>query len=107
MPLLDEMQKKYAHRGVEIVGIALSEPPEVVRPFIKSMGVEYPIWVDGPVADSNSDLTRDLFARFGGVGLPTTYFIGRDGVLRAIQVGELNRAILQNRIEKLLSSDSG
>ncbi len=107
MPLLDEMQQKYANRGVKIVGVALSEPPEAVRPFIESMGVEYSIWVDGPGEDPASDRTRELFSRFGGVGLPTTYFIGRDGVLRAIQVGELNRAILQIRIEELLSSGSG
>jgi len=107
MPLLDQKQRKYADRGVVIVGVGLSEPVEIVRSFIDSIGVDYPIWVDGPMADPNSELTRDLFARFGGVGLPTTYFIGRDGVLRAIQVGELNRAILQNRIEELLSSGSG
>lgn len=107
MPLLDQIQKKYEDRGVVIVGVSLSEPVEIVRPFIDSMGVDYPIWVDGPGSDPNSDLTRDLFARFGGVGLPTTYFIGRDGVLRAIQVGELNRAILQKRIEDLLRSGAG
>lgn len=107
MPLLDQIQKKYEDRGVVIVGVSLSEPVEIVRPFIDSMGVNYPIWVDGPGSDPNSDLTRNLFARFGGVGLPTTYFIGRDGVLRAIQVGELNRAILQKRIEDLFRSGAG
>ncbi len=102
MPLLDAIQDEYQERGVLIVGVNLSEPAELVRPFIESINVDYPVWVDGPASDPVYSRTSELFQRFGGVGLPTTYFIGPDGVLREIRVGELNRGILQQGIESIM-----
>ena len=102
MPLLDTIQDEYQERGVTIIGVNLSEPAELVRPFIESMNVDYPIWVDCPTSDPIYSRTSELFQRLGGVGLPTTYFIGPDRVLRDIRVGELNRGILQQGIESIM-----
>ena len=86
---------------VKIAAIALSEPPEVVPPFIEPMGAEHANWVDGPGEESAADRSRDLFSRFGGLGLPTTAFVARNGTLQAAQVAEPNRAILRTRSEEL------
>jgi len=102
MPLLDTIQDEYQERGVTIIGVNLSEPTELVRPFIESMNIDYPIWVDGPTSNPIYSRTSVLFQRLGGVGLPTTYFIGPDRVLRDIRVGELNRGILQQGIENII-----
>ncbi len=103
MPLLDEVQKKYGSRGLTIVGIDLDEPASVARAYVSSIGVTYPIWVDTPGADAGFDRTRELYNRFGGVGLPTTFFVDAKGVIRGSYIGELNRAFLQNRIEAMLT----
>ncbi len=102
MPLLDEVQKKYAARGVTIVGIDLDEPMAIVRAYAESIGVTYPIWVDAFPPKPGIDRTRELYNRFGGIGLPTTFFIDSNGVIQDRHVGELNRAFLQNRIEATL-----
>lgn len=102
MPLLDDIQKEYGPRGLTIVGIDLEESPETVGRYVESVGVTYPIWLDDP-ARAGTDRTRDLYTRVGGVGLPTTLFVDRDGVIQGSQVGELSRGVLQSRIETLLS----
>ncbi|MFQ5761089.1 MAG: redoxin domain-containing protein, partial [Acidiferrobacterales bacterium] len=101
MPLLDAIQKEY-NSGVTIVGIDLGEPMDLVRAYVQSVGVTYPIWVDVPIRGPEFNRTHELYNRLGGVGLPTTFFIDANGVIRDRYIGELNRAFLQNRIEAML-----
>ncbi len=102
MPLLDSVQQTYGPRGLTIVGIDLEEPAAAVKAYVESIGVSYPIWVDAPANEPGVDRTRALYNRFGGIGLPTTFFIDPNGVIRQRQIGELNRAFLQNGIEAIL-----
>jgi thiol-disulfide isomerase/thioredoxin len=102
LPLLEAIQKEYRARGLTIVGVDIDEPIGLVRPYIQSIGVTYPIWVDAPASQPGYDRTREVYYRFGGIGLPTTFFINRNGVIRESHIGELNRAFLQNRIEAML-----
>ena len=104
MPLLDDIQKLYQDRGVSVVGVALSEPPGQVRSYVESIAVSYPIWVDASPSAPGFDRTQDIFSRFGGVGLPTTIFIDRNGVIQKVYVGELSRGFLQSQIDKILDS---
>ena len=103
MPLLDTVQREYRARGVTIVGIDLDEPVDFVRAYVQSVAVTYPIWVDTTDPGPEFDQTRELYNRFGGIGLPTTFFIDAKGIIRDRYIGELNRAFLQNRIEAMLT----
>ncbi len=103
MPLLDAFQKEYSARGLTVVGVDVGEDMELVRRFIESIDVEYPIWVDPPGAPPGFDRSQSIHRRFGGVGLPTTIFIDREGVVQKRHLGELNRAILQSQAEDLLN----
>lgn len=103
MPLLDDVQEEYGPKGLTIVGIDLEESPETVRRYVESVGVSYSIWLDDPTR-AGADRTRDLYTSIGGVGLPTTLFIDKDGVIQSSQVGELSRGVLQSRIATLLAS---
>ena len=105
MPLLDAVQKEYAARGLVIVGVNLSEPKEWVADYIAQVAVEYPIWVDPIPEPAGTVSSRELFQRFGGVGLPTTIFIDRSGRISDIYVGELNRAKLQGSADELTVSE--
>jgi len=103
MPLLDAVQKEYGPRGLSIVGVDLDESAAAVRKYVESIGVTFPIWVDAPLSQPGFDRTRELYDRFGGVGLPTTFFIYPNGTIRSVHIGELNRATLQNRAEEILT----
>lgn len=96
--MLESVQREYAARGVVIVGVDVAEPLERVAASVADIGVRYPIWLDG----AGSDSTQAAFARFGGVGLPTTVFVDRAGIVRARQIGELNRASVTSNLTAML-----
>lgn len=102
MPLLDNIHKSHESEGLSVIGVAIDESPQVVKFFIDSIGVSYPIWVDAAPATPGFDQSQQVFSSFGGVGLPTTLFIDRSGVIRKIYVGELSRGFLQSQAEDLL-----
>ncbi|MGA8260319.1 MAG: TlpA disulfide reductase family protein [Arenicellales bacterium] len=99
MPLLEAAWAAYRTRNVVIVGIALDQPADVVRPFIDSRGISYPIWTDPghDAVDSNA-----IFDWFDSAGVPTTVFIRPDGTIDSIHVGELRRSLLVKRLAELV-----
>ena len=103
MPLLDVVHKQYRSRGVSVIGIDVGEPIDLVASYTKSIGVEYPVWVDSSLSGPSASTTVELYARFGGVGLPTTFFVDHSGKIVDVHVGELSRGLLQSRIEYMLA----
>ena len=99
IPELVAMHKKYAARGLEIVGVsvdaAAAEPD--VRAFMKDFAMDYTIWLDP--ADRVS-------TRFLLVGVPTTFLIDRGGVLRWRKTGPITTAdtALTSALERALGS---
>ena len=102
MPLLDQIQKKYGNKGLTVVGLDVDEPLELVRSYISSVNVSYPIWVDAPRGTRGYDRTQAIFSRFGGVGFPSTIFIDRAGIIQKIYIGELSQGFLQYQTENIL-----
>lgn len=75
-----------------ILGIDQGEPQSVVADFGASFGVTYPLLLD----QDNS-----VNQAYGVAALPTTIFLDGDGVVREVYTGIVNKAVLQDRIERL------
>ena len=101
MPLLNTVFEDYQSRGFQVIGVAVGEPEGTVRAYIDSIGVRYPIWTDGD--GDSEDRTQEIFDLYGGIGLPTTLFVDRAGVIRKRYVGELSRGFIDSQIQPLLS----
>ncbi len=78
MPQFVEAYDRYRDQGLVIVGVNLQEGKSIVRPFAEDFGIEFPIAIDrdGEVGD-----------RYRLLGLPTTFFIDREGVIRGLFTG--------------------
>jgi thiol-disulfide isomerase/thioredoxin len=74
IPLLSEMEKEYRDRGVRFIGVSIDGPrnQSKIKPFIQSMGVEYPI-----IRDMDSELMTDL----GVTAVPTLLLYDAEGEL--------------------------
>jgi thiol-disulfide isomerase/thioredoxin len=84
----------YKSKGLEIVGISLDDDGwSVVKPFVEKNKINYPIVLgDAEVAQ-----------QYGGIqGIPTTFFVNKDGNIVDHQVGMLTKAILEQKIKSLL-----
>ena len=94
LPEYVAMQKKYAERGLVILGFSVDElPPAEVKAFGEKMKINYPlIMADGATAEA-----------FGGVeGLPTAFVIDREGNIRHVKVGLSDPAAYEALIASLL-----
>lgn len=89
-----ELQKKYADKGLVIVGASVdAQGPGVVKTFAKKYGVDYTL----VMAD---DATTDAF---GGVdAIPTTFLIDREGRIRDRKVGAEETATYEEKIRQVL-----
>jgi len=102
MPLLESAWNEYRDRNVVIVGVALGQSRDTVRPFTDSMGVSYPIWTDPDPGANNGDDSNEVFDWFDSRGLPTTIFIRPDGVIDQAHLGQLTRGLLLQEIPRLI-----
>lgn len=94
MPEYEALHKKYAERGLVILGLSLDElEPVEVKRFGETMKVSYPlIMADAEVAEA-----------FGGIqGLPTAFLIDREGNIRHVKVGLSDMAAYEKLIVSLL-----
>ncbi len=85
---------KYKDRGLELVGISLDTDTRGDLPaFVMGNRIRYRILL-GSV---------DTVKAFGGGStIPTTYFIGRDGEVRNIHVGYMDRDTFDREVRKIL-----
>ena len=87
-PFLGELYKKYRSRGLEIVSLSFEEEAQLKNPvrlraFMKRYGIEYTVLIPGEPKELADRVPQ-------GVNLssfPTTFFIGRDGRVRAVHAG--------------------
>lgn len=94
IPELIELQNRFLDRGLAIIGIALEDDLASVRAAGKQLNVNYSVALGH----------KKLSAIFGGVGIPTTFVIGRDGRIYSKHVGATNLRVLQDEVEQLLAA---
>jgi thiol-disulfide isomerase/thioredoxin len=96
IPTLEAYYKSHSAEGFVIIGIEAGEPQTEVLDFVKGAGITYPIWLD----PHNSSLRA-----FGAAGLPNSYVIDREGMVRLAWVGEINRAMLEKYVTPIIAEN--
>jgi len=88
------LQKQYADKGLVIVGVSLDDGgAAVVKPFVKKMGINYPIVMGD----------QKTAAAYGGIQVvPTTFVIDKNGKIAAQHEGGADRATFEGEIKPLL-----
>lgn len=101
MPLLDDLQKRYAGHGVVFIGASTDEADtrDNIQPFLEEHGITFRIGT-GATAQ---DMERFGFSR----ALPATAIIDRDGRVAFRLLGPLKREHLVDRLDYLLSGSQG
>lgn len=107
MPQLIKAYDSLKDQGLVVIGLNLQEGKSIVKPFADEFGIKFPIAIDrdGEVGD-----------RYRLLGLPTTFFIDRNGVVRSVFTGPflgkregtniqgaIEESELQKRIDAIMS----
>jgi cytochrome c biogenesis protein CcmG/thiol:disulfide interchange protein DsbE len=87
-PLFKAKLTEHAADRLAIVGVLMDDPPEPARDFVAELGASWPTVID---PDEKIQTAYLVAAR------PQTYFIDADGILRAIQIGEVSAAVFENQ----------
>jgi cytochrome c biogenesis protein CcmG/thiol:disulfide interchange protein DsbE len=82
MPLLRDELARHTADGLAIVGVIYKDTADPARDFAKSFGATWP---------SALDPDGSIAKAYRVVAPPQSYFIDRAGVLRSIQIGEVQQ----------------
>ena len=78
MPAMEKLYREFRDQGFTIIALDLNEPVAAVQAFVKELGLTFPVGIDPGMVN---------FATYGGRALPTSYLIGRDGMILGIIIG--------------------
>ncbi len=95
MPLFQQIfeDSRWKDKGLVILGMNLSESVATVTEFMKTNGLTFPI-----LLDTGQDVARDYNIR----GIPTTFFIDKNGIIREIRIGAFpNKAAIESVLNKI------
>jgi peroxiredoxin len=82
IPELQAIHERYKARGLELVGVSIDADgnDDVIRQFMRDFRMTYPIW---------RDPDERVSTQFLVVGVPATFLIDRQGVLRWRKTGPI------------------
>jgi cytochrome c biogenesis protein CcmG/thiol:disulfide interchange protein DsbE len=92
-PALLAAWERYREGGVLVLGINIQDKEEPARRFIERFGLSFP---------NAPDPAGRVSVDYGVYGVPETFFLDRQGRIRAKHRGAVTREILTREIEALL-----
>jgi peroxiredoxin len=94
MPALQRAQDRFRESGLVVLGVDFQERDEEITAFLSQVGVTFPSLVDR---------TGEVTRQWRATGLPTTFLIDRQGIIRDVRVGPYTDEMLDERLGKLLA----
>jgi peroxiredoxin len=84
---------QHAQDGLEILGIVHLDGADAAAGFARERGADWPLLLDPK---------DEAWKAYQGIGVPSTYFIDREGVVRATSLGPVSAAALPIQLAKIL-----
>lgn len=94
---IEPVYRRLKSRGLEVVALNAGQGPDAVAKFLRETPVSYPVLIDQTVK---------AVGLYGVVGLPYTYLIDRDGIVRGRIVGEATAEVFERQVTALLDRTS-
>ena len=78
MPFIQQIHEEWAEKGLVVLTVNLGESPSTVEHFLQRYGFSFPVLLD---------TKRVTSTRYNIRGIPTTFFIDRDGIIQERVIG--------------------
>lgn len=73
MPEIQAAYEQYKDRGFAVLAVNFGEKPQEVLPFVKNMGLAFPVLIDHKIK---------VASQYGVVSLPVSFFIDIGGIIK-------------------------
>jgi peroxiredoxin len=99
MPDLIKAYEQNKANGLVVIGVNLREAEPRVRDFVDEFGMPFPV-----VFDRNGEVARTW--RIGGPsqGVPSSYFIDRQGVVRKVVFGTVTSRLMEQGLKAIMGT---
>lgn len=96
MPAIQSVYARYRDEGFTVLAVNQREEASVVVAYLEEHGLEFaaPLDVDGRVSDA-----------YRASLLPSSFFIDRAGIVRAVYRGPMARSVIAGTVEQLLAEE--
>ena len=101
LPELKKTYEKYHAKGLEVVGVSLDSELKDLTDFVEKEKIA---WVNLIGEEKDGGIKFPLAEKYGIVGIPMQFLLGKDGKVVAQSLGAQDFA---KQIEKLLAEDEG
>jgi len=91
IPDLVALQEKYKDTGFTVLGVSFDDTAKDLREFAAAYKMTYPVLI-------GTDNMRDAYET---IGIPTSWFIRKDGTISHTRIGIGTREILEEQIRAL------
>ncbi len=96
MPAIEAVYQQYKDKGVVVIGVDILTSEIVrgydendVRQFVEQGGYSWTF-----VIDTTGEVTRN----YKVIPIPTSFFIDKEGIIRAIQIGAMTKGAMEARL---------
>lgn len=94
IPHFKELYAAYKEKGLAMIGLSVEDDAGVVKNFVQSNGISYPVALAG----------AQLQQAYGGIrGIPTTFLIDKKGRIAQTYIGYNDKGVFEKEIQKLLA----
>jgi cytochrome c biogenesis protein CcmG/thiol:disulfide interchange protein DsbE len=96
MPAIERAYRSYKDLGLEVLAVNATNQDDVdaARAFVQERGLTFPVLLDR---------TGSVSVAYNLRGLPSSFFIDHQGVIRSVVIGgPMNEALIQSKVESLL-----
>ena len=102
LPLLARAAAELEDQGLGLLLLNAGETASVATAFLEAEGLDLRTLVDPDAHERGLESTEDVLRRLRARGLPTTFFLDADGVVRSAFVGELTAPALADQLAAAL-----
>ena len=94
MPYIQEIYEEWSDKGLVVLAINLGESSSKAEEFMQSYNLSFTVLLD---------TKQDVAQRYNITGIPTTFFIDKDGIIQDKVIGAFqNKAQIENRLSKIM-----